>query len=115
MASAAGIHHGLAEFLENENWLETWPRLQANHALGAGRQRAFHTWFDALRTLRLIHVLCESGYPRDSDETLLVDCIRSAGFDPPRQRSALLEWLRARECVDQAFVTRNDFYARMGL
>lgn len=94
LSRAETIDPGLSHFLHGENWLAVWPRLQAHHAPGADRQRAFHTWFDALRTLRLIHALCEAGHVRSSDERILLDLIRLAGFEPPRQRKDLLNWFR---------------------
>ncbi len=44
----------LAEFVEGRNFALIWDRLQNNHRCEMQRIRAFHHWFDALRTRQLL-------------------------------------------------------------
>lgn len=61
----------LAEFLEECSFTATWACLQANHTAPQQRLRAFHGWFDGLKTLRLVHRLCDNGFERQPPERVL--------------------------------------------
>ena len=51
-----------ARFLEAERFPETWAKILANTPRDtAARRRAFHRWFDGLRTLRFLHALTDGG------------------------------------------------------
>ncbi|MCK5843491.1 MAG: hypothetical protein KAG97_02210 [Victivallales bacterium] len=66
-AKTALLHHGAASFLEtiqkksakffeNRDFREIWPSIVENTPDSAEKlEWAFHTWFDALRTLQFIH------------------------------------------------------------
>jgi hypothetical protein len=56
-------HPELIAFLRNNGFEPAWNRIQS--AAGSARQRTFqfHTWFDAFRTLKLLHHLRDNGYP----------------------------------------------------
>lgn len=77
---AGQISPVLGGFLEACDWQRVWSRLQANHATDDARLRAFHVWFDGLRTLRLVHTLCDSGYERSEDPGILAPLLRRAGL-----------------------------------
>jgi hypothetical protein len=50
----------VGEFLRAARFMENWARILANTpAEPAARERAFHRWFDGLKTLRLLHALSE--------------------------------------------------------
>jgi len=51
----------LANFLTEHNFHTTWGRLQRNHESHRQRLRAFHHWFDALRTRQLLTRLTPTG------------------------------------------------------
>lgn len=63
LAAAANIAPELAAFLAEAGFSGVWHRLCRNHRERQGRLSAFHGWFDALRTLRLVHRLtqCRGG------------------------------------------------------
>ncbi len=48
-----------AAFMAEAGFRDTWPKLVTQHRQPAALQRAFHGWFDALKTLRLIRRLSE--------------------------------------------------------
>jgi len=94
LLKAEAISPVLADHLEQSGWLATWPRLQENHPASAGLFRAFHTWFDGFRTLRLIHRLCNSGLQRGEPEAMLPDYFARDGLACPKDLPAMLETLR---------------------
>ena len=45
-------------YLESEGFFEAWPRILRNTPKNdSARIQAFHVWFDALRTLKMLHFL----------------------------------------------------------
>ncbi|HPO12405.1 MAG TPA: hypothetical protein PLI09_03095 [Candidatus Hydrogenedentes bacterium] len=65
----------LERFLVQQNFPEACARLQANHRDPDWLLCQFHAWFDAFRTLKLMHYLRDHGYPQqemfDAIATLL--------------------------------------------
>ncbi|MCD4688065.1 MAG: hypothetical protein K8R55_01885 [Desulfuromonadaceae bacterium] len=70
----------LAEFLQNENFPDIWDRLALNHLRPKARLKAFHDWFDGLKTTRLIHHLCAASYPRCQPEEVVPQLLKAAGL-----------------------------------
>ena len=70
----------LAEFLQNENFPNIWDRLALNHLRPKARLKAFHDWFDGLKTTRLIHHLCAASYPRCQPEAVVPQLLEAAGL-----------------------------------
>lgn len=62
LGRAAAIDSGLHDFLLREGFSERWAQLCRTHEKKERRLRAFHEWFDGLKSLRCIHALGES-YP----------------------------------------------------
>ncbi|MFO7813759.1 MAG: hypothetical protein R6V21_12380 [Pelovirga sp.] len=54
LRGAQQISPELADFLMERHFLNVWVLLQRNHASSEQRLRAFHHWFDALRTRQLL-------------------------------------------------------------
>lgn len=63
LARAGGISVALRDFLKQEKFVATWQRICATHRDMTRRQRAFHEWFDGLKTMRLIHYLSDQEFP----------------------------------------------------
>jgi len=63
LAQAGEICLALQGFLKQEKFVATWQRISTTHGDPARRQRAFHEWFDGLKTMRLIHYLSDHSYP----------------------------------------------------
>ncbi len=94
LARAEEISPVLAEYLVQSTWLTTWPRLQLNYRTNAERVRAFHIWFDGFKTLRLIHLLCDSGFARGDAAERLPAFFAKAGLSCPGTISEMLAVLR---------------------
>ncbi len=91
-AGTASPH--LADHLQSIGLVATWDRLQGNHRQPAALLRAFHGWFDALKTLRLIHHLCAGPYPKVEPGEALPGLLAEAGIDPQPSVCAALAALR---------------------
>jgi hypothetical protein len=89
LARAHSISANLACFLAEQDFPDIWDRLRCQHRLREALGQAFHCWFDALRSLRLIHHLCLSEHPRVEAEKGISCLLERAGlepaFDPQRQ------------------------------
>ena len=54
----AAVPENVRSFLQSARFTENWSRILANTpAAPDARERAFHRWFDGLKTLRLLHAL----------------------------------------------------------
>lgn len=95
LARAQAISPGLADYLAGQNFSTVWTRLQRQHRHKTACIAAFHGWFDALRTLRLIHHLCRTEHPRIEAEPTLPSLLKSTGpgtlLAPKEQRLSLAE------------------------
>jgi len=61
---AAGIHPRLGSFLELNQFQDVWRRIQKNHSGHEALKKQFHVWFDGFKTMKLIHYLTDSAFPR---------------------------------------------------
>ena len=101
---AGAISEPLAAFLETQQFEPAWERICRNANNTPQRLAQFNRWFDAFRTLKLLHFLRDHGYPEwelsKAATHLLgmlpgVDCASLAG-------AGLHELLaRARDCEDR--------------
>ena len=83
----------LAGHLEEIDFARVWERLAGNARDGAALVNAFHGWFDALKTVRLVHRLC-ARYPRISALEAVPQLLALRGLDAPKTEEAQLELLR---------------------
>jgi hypothetical protein len=98
LQQAQALHPDLASFLRQSGWERIWPQLARNHPRPRARLAAFHGWFDALKTVQLIHRLCAGPWPRQSLQEVLPDLLAWAGRDSPATPSGQLERLRQEGC-----------------
>ncbi|APG28473.1 hypothetical protein A7E78_11840 [Syntrophotalea acetylenivorans] len=70
----------LADFLQKEKFPVLWDRLKGNHGTPDALLKAFHDWFDGLKTTRLIHHLCATSFPRCQPETVVPELLKAAGL-----------------------------------
>ena len=94
---AEEISPALAEFLSAAGFAAAWDRLARNHRHREQRLRAFHGWFDGLRTLRLIHHLCAGPFSRVGSEETLPQLLAWAGLSPAPGPDEQLALLRAHQ------------------
>ena len=93
-ARAAEISPHLASYLEEASFAGAWERLRDNHVHGEPLRRAFHGWFDGLRTMKLIHHLSAAAFPRCGPEEALPPLLERAGLDCAATVPDQLELLR---------------------
>jgi len=96
---AAAIAPGLGDFLAEINLVQRWEKLRRNHPGQPALLRAFHGWFDALQTRRLLHRLATAGYPRQRAETALPSLLQAAGLKPETEIGKQLALLRGLQNV----------------
>jgi hypothetical protein len=98
---ARQLSPALTDFLEGENLAFVWNRLAANHPGGKARLKAFHDWFDGLKTTRLIHHLCAVLYPRRSPEQALPPLLAAAGLASEKGPADQLALLRRHQTGEE--------------
>ena len=52
------------EWLNERDFPNVWPKLQANARDNQMLLQRFHEWLDAFQTLKLVHYLSDNHYPR---------------------------------------------------
>jgi len=85
----------LHRFLEQSGFRESWDNLKRNNREDIKLMTSFHGWFDAFRTMRLIHELSDATYPRTAPEGTIAPLLECAGHVPPDTISEQLELLRS--------------------
>ncbi len=81
LGAARSIDPRLGGFLAALNFEETWPKLRRNAPDTAGFEAQFHRWFDAFRTLKLVHFLRDHGLEERPVTEAAPRLLSSAGFD----------------------------------
>ncbi|HEY6838299.1 MAG TPA: hypothetical protein VI389_06125 [Geobacteraceae bacterium] len=95
LAAAASISPYLAEYLSGSGFSAVWERLQRHNPRPVALLAAFHGWFDALRTMKLIHHLSSGPYPRCGAQDSVPPLLGQAGLpDPGKGGRELLGVLR---------------------
>ena len=84
----------LHEFLEQAGFIVSWDNLKKNNRENKKLMTAFHGWFDAFRTMRLIHELSDKVYPRITPEEAVAPLLERAGHVVPYMISEQLDLLR---------------------
>ncbi|QEM70031.1 hypothetical protein FO488_18965 [Geobacter sp. FeAm09] len=96
---AGAISPHLREFLGQAGFGAAWDNL-LRHNPGEGRlMTAFHGWFDAFRTMRLLHHLSDNGWPRVPPEEAVGPLLERAGSEGAPDVGGLLERLRGLQGV----------------
>lgn len=98
MNRAEAIVPALADFLQAQRFSETWTKLQQNAPDKTRFLAQFHCWFDAFKTLKLIHHLRDNGYPQQDLFDSLYTLLKKRGPDTtPRSTRGLHENLDHQE------------------
>ena len=92
---AAAISPVLHDVMEQAGFRASWENLKKNNREGEKLTAAFHGWFDAFRTMRLIHELSDRAYPRIEPEGAVAPLFERAGHVAPDSLSEQLELLRS--------------------
>lgn len=98
LRQAERISSELEKYLDQAGFVDAWEKLRKNSRNQAALLNAFHSWFDGLRTLKLIHHLSDTILLRKTPEKALVPLLEWAGLeqvDDPDSQLALLRALQA--------------------
>ncbi len=79
MNRAAAISPVLHDFLKQAGFGDAWENLKKNNRESTKLMAAFYCWFDAFRTMRLIHELSDRAYPRIAPEEAVASLLSRAG------------------------------------
>ncbi|MBP1714947.1 MAG: hypothetical protein H6Q42_3150, partial [Deltaproteobacteria bacterium] len=71
-----------------------WEKLQNNFRAPFMLLKAFHHWFDGLKTLKLIHHLSAGPFPRAEPEFVIPEFLSWAGLEPLEGLEKQLSLLR---------------------
>lgn len=94
MGGAADISPVLHDFLMQTGFITSLENMKRNNRSNSALTTAFHGWFDAFRTMRLIHELSDRAYPRILPEQAVAPLLESAGHCVPDTLAGQLELLR---------------------
>ncbi|OGU14525.1 MAG: hypothetical protein A2076_01515 [Geobacteraceae bacterium GWC2_53_11] len=108
LEGAAKISPVLHDVLEEAGFRDAWENFRKHHRERAKLSAAFHGWFDAFRTMRLIHELSDRAYPRIAPEQAIAPLLEQAGLASPDAVSDQLELLRKLQGAGKAVVTVAD-------
>jgi hypothetical protein len=79
---AGGVSPCLGEFLDLNRFEEIWGKLRRNNPGPMALLKAYHGWFDGLKTMKLIHHLSAGPFPRCEPEDALADLFAWGGLAP---------------------------------
>jgi hypothetical protein len=84
----------LHQFLDQAGFSVTWENLKKHNRESAKMTAAFHGWFDAFRSMRLVHELSDRCYPRIAPEGAVAPLFERAGHIAPDTVGGQLALLR---------------------
>jgi len=91
---SAAISPCLAEFLQLNRFAGVWDKLRCNHPVRTALLKAFHGWFDGLKTMKLIHHLSAGPFPRCEPDDALAELFAWRGLEPVSGIESRLALLR---------------------
>jgi len=91
---AGDISGQLREYLEQAGFRQAWDNLLRNNRDEKRLMASFHSWFDAFRTMRLMHHMTDNGHPRISPEQAVPPLLQRAGLAGSSAVSELLACFR---------------------
>ncbi len=95
LSRAGEISPALYDYLSNVRFSCLWDKLRKNFKPGPGLARAFHRWFDGLKTMKLVHHLSAGPFPRMEPEEAVPGLLSWAGLEPVSGIDRQLGLLRA--------------------
>lgn len=100
LTRAGDISPHLVDYLNQIRFVEIWGKLRRNNPRQKALLKAFHGWFDGLKTMKLIHHLSATAYPRCHPEIAIPPLFQWCGLDPASDQESQLEVLRQRQLGD---------------
>lgn len=91
---ADSIDHNLYNYLASIDAKQIWEKLEKNNKEHSRFMKAFHEWFDGLKTLKLIHYLSDVSYPRCKPDVALPELLKWGNIENKNNLSDWLDTLR---------------------
>jgi hypothetical protein len=91
------ISSSLAAYLEEAGFPRSWSGFRKQFRSSDLRLKAFHDWFDALKTMKCVHHLSDHAYARCQPEMVVPELLGAAGLPQPaaqREQLSLLQQLQ---------------------
>ena len=88
------ISLSLGEYLDLNRFEDIWGKLRRNNPTHEALFKAFHGWFDGLKTMKLIHHLSAGPFPRCEPDCALTELFEWGGLASVSGIEAQLEALR---------------------
>lgn len=85
----------LTDYLRQAGFENAWDNMRKHNPEKMRLMTAFHSWFDAFRTMRLMHHMTEYSHPRISPEKAVPPLLQRAGQHGPVTVAGMLERLRS--------------------
>jgi hypothetical protein len=98
---AGEISPCLGEYLDLNRFGEIWRKLRRNNPGQEALLKAFHGWFDGLKTMKLIHHLSDGPFPRCEPEAAVPELFEWGGVEPDCGIEGWLEALRQLQNGDE--------------
>jgi hypothetical protein len=95
LCRAGSISPHLQEYLAQAGFSASWENMQRHNPDRERLMTAFHGWFDAFRTMRLMHHLTDAAYPRIQPEEAVKPLLERAGHAAPADVGGMLSLLRS--------------------
>ena len=95
LQKAGKVSSHLRGYLEQVGFNAAWDNLQRHNPDPVRLMTAFHGWFDAFRTMRLMHHLTDCASPRIQPEEAVAPLLERAGHRSPATVAAMLKLLRS--------------------
>lgn len=92
---AGEISACLGEYLDLNRFEEIWTKLRRNNPGRTAFLKAFHGWFDGLKTLKLIHLLSAGPFPRCEPDDSLAELFAWRALEPVSGVEKRLDVLRS--------------------
>ncbi len=99
LAAAGHVSPHLQGFLVQADFASAWDNLKCHNPTKGRLLTAFHGWFDAFRTMRLMHHLTDAAYPRIQPEAAVAPLLAQAGQLSGPTISEQLALLRQLQCA----------------
>lgn len=91
---AERISKDLGAYLDSIRFRSVWEKLQKNFRGRATLLPGFHSWFDGLKTMKLVHHLSAGPLPRCEPDETLPELFQWAGLEPVKEIEEQLTLLR---------------------
>lgn len=89
------LHPLAGQFMQGQNLLATWDALRVNHRTAPGLKKAFHGWFDALKTLQFLKNLAkDQRFAPQPVETVAAQMLAACGIKADDSRSGCLQQIQ---------------------